>query len=67
MSQLINVKAAREEISSLSRNAKLYLQDRLGNGLHGIRMVNHTRVHDDNIEKNIVKLVDEMRKMGLFD
>lgn len=66
MTDLINKAAALEELSKLSRNAKLFLQDRLGNELHAIRFSFQVGRYDlakeaiDNMQK-------DLDSMKLFD
>lgn len=63
---LVNKSAAIEELSSLSRNAKLYLADRLGNNLNAIRLSNHLNQPED-VEAAVIQFQKELDEIKLFE
>lgn len=66
MSDLYNHPAAITELKALSRDARLHLQDRIGNNLHVIKMAN-TMKRPDMIDKAIEKLMADMREIGVWE
>jgi hypothetical protein len=62
---LINKAAAIEELSNLSRNAKLYLADRLGNNLNAIRLSNNLKRPED-VETAVIQFQKELDEIKLF-
>jgi hypothetical protein len=63
---LVDETAAKEELKGISRNARLYLMDRIGNGLCVIRgSVEIGRTQ--NILPAVDRLMVEMKAIGLFE
>lgn len=64
--QIIDEAAALAELSGLSRNAKLWLMDRIGNRMNIIQNFSGMGVTAP-VQKAVEGLIDDMKKIGLFD
>ena len=58
--------AAIAELSGLSKNARLWLMDRIGNRLQGVTL-NNSLGRCAQVEKAIDGLMNDMQRIGLFE
>jgi hypothetical protein len=65
-SRIVDEAAAIEELKDISRNARLYLMDRIGNNLQAIHLCNDMGRSAD-VSRAADRLLVDMKKIGLFE
>jgi hypothetical protein len=65
-SHIIDENSAIEELKNISRNARLFLMDRIGNNLHVIG-INNDMGRPEVVAVAVDRFMCEMQRLGMFE
>ncbi len=64
--KIMDEKAAIRELSGISKNAQLWLMDRIGNALNAIHLNNQLK-RTEAVDQSVFLLIDDLKRIGLFE